>query len=44
MAPESINGQKLKKKSHQMLQILVPKQQKNSLYVVMLLLGFKDDL
>jgi len=34
MALKSRKGQKLKKVNHQMLQIPVPKQQKNSLYVV----------
>jgi hypothetical protein len=44
MAPQSRGGQKLKKKNHWTLQRLIPEHPENSLYVVMLISKFQDDL
>jgi hypothetical protein len=44
MVAQSRGGQKLKNTNHQMLQRPIPKHQKNSMHVVLLILKFKDDL
>jgi len=43
LCPPKVEGPKTQKTKHQMLQTLIPKHLKKSLYVV-LLLEFKDDL
>jgi hypothetical protein len=42
--PQNKGGQKLKKKNHRTLQKPIPEEPKNSLYVALLLLKFKDYL
>jgi hypothetical protein len=44
MASQNRRGQQLKQTNHWMLQRPVPKQPKNSMYLVLLLLKFQDDL
>jgi hypothetical protein len=44
MAFQNRKGQELKNTNHQMLQRLILRHQRNSLYVVLILLDFKDVL
>jgi hypothetical protein len=44
LCPPKVQGSKTKKPNHQTLQKLVLEHLKNSLYVALLLLEFKDDL